>query len=241
MMTGEQKRYTAVILAAGSGQRMAADRNKVFLALAGQAIFQYSLTLFLSDPDCQQVLLVGKAEEIAAFAPFLSDRVQFVTGGAERQDSVRQALSQVSQAAVMIHDGARPFVKRSELEALKQHQNAILAAPVKETIKQVTDSGQIDQTVPRHNLWGAQTPQFFQTTLIRQVHQLARERAFLGTDDASLVEMFSELPVAVVMGSYENIKITTPEDLIFAQAILAQRKEQDEQLIDETVTSSANH
>ncbi|GHU36291.1 2-C-methyl-D-erythritol 4-phosphate cytidylyltransferase [Bacilli bacterium] len=225
-MTGRvQKAYSAILLAAGSGSRMAADRNKIFLRLNDQAIFQYSLDLFLSDADCKQVILVGKDEEKVYFTDFLSDKVCFVVGGAERQDSVRHALTRVSETAVMIHDGARPFVTLSELNALKAHDNAILAVPVKDTIKQVNQAGQISQTVPRDKLWGAQTPQFFETSLIQKVHQIAQSKAFLGTDDASLVEVFSDVPVTIVPGSYDNIKITTPEDLIFGQAILTHRSE----------------
>ncbi|GAB2023783.1 2-C-methyl-D-erythritol 4-phosphate cytidylyltransferase [Pseudolactococcus yaeyamensis] len=219
------KAYSAVLLAAGSGSRMAADHNKIFLTLNDKAIFRYSLDLFLSDSDCKQVILVGKAEEKTYFTAFLSDKVCFVAGGAERQDSVRQALACVSEAAVMIHDGARPFVTLSELDALKAQDNAILAVPVKDTIKQVNHQAQISQTVPRQNLWGAQTPQFFETSLIQKVHQIAHSKAFLGTDDASLVEIFSDKPVTIVPGSYDNIKITTPEDLIFGQAILTHRSE----------------
>lgn len=222
MSVVSEKCYSAVILAAGSGSRMAAKRNKILLTLDGKAIFQYSLELFLSDSDCQQVILVGKVTEKAYFADFLSDRVQFVVGGAERQDSVRNALAVVSAPYVMIHDSARPFVTLAHLKALKQHENAILAVPVKDTIKQ-TEAEKIVKTVPRQNLWGAQTPQLFETTLIKQVHQLAYEQAFLGTDDASLVEKFSDTAVDIVSGSYDNIKITTPEDLIFGHAILANR------------------
>ena len=217
------KAYSAVLLAAGSGSRMAADRNKFFLTLADTATIQSVLDLFLLDFDCKQVILVGKTEVKAYFTDFLSDRLCFVVGGAERQDSVRHALAHVSEAAVMIHDGARPFVTLSELAALKAHNNAILAVPVKDTIKQVDADRNISQTVPRDNLWGAQTPQFFETSLIQEVHRIAHSKGFLGTDDASLVEVFSEVPVTIVPGSYENIKITTPEDLIFGQAILDNR------------------
>lgn len=225
MIDQGHKAYSAVLLAAGSGSRMAAACNKIFLTLADKAIFQYGLELFLSDSDCKQVILVGKAEEKSYFTDYLSDRVCFVVGGAERQDSVRHALKEVSEDAVMIHDGARPFVTLSELAALKAYNNAILAVPVKDTIKQVNHQEQISQTVPRENLWGAQTPQFFETSLIQKVHQDAHSKAFLGTDDASLVEVFSDKPITIVPGSYENIKITTPEDLIFGQAILIHRSE----------------
>lgn len=222
-MTVVDKSYSAIILAAGSGTRMAANRNKIFLKLADQAIFTYSLNLFLSDFDCKEVILVGKSEEKQYFSSFLSDKVSFVVGGDERQDSVRHALSHVTLAHVMIHDGARPFVTLADLTHLKGHTNAILAVPVKDTIKQVSDASQITETIPRQALWSAQTPQFFDTSLIKTVHQAAHDTGFLGTDDASLVEQFSTVPVTVVSGSYENIKITTPEDLIFGHAILANR------------------
>lgn len=227
MRQERKKNYSAIILAAGSGRRMAADQNKIFLKLGEKAIFEYSLELFLSDPDCQSILLVGKPEEQAYFSSFLSDTVRFVSGGAERQDSVRHALAEVTSDYVMIHDGARPFVTLPLLSLLKAHDNAILAVPVKDTIKQVASDHQINQTVPRDALWAAQTPQFFETTLIKKMHDTAKLEQFLGTDDASLVETYATDAVAIVSGSYENIKITTPEDLIFGEAILTHRIKQE--------------
>ncbi|GFH40617.1 2-C-methyl-D-erythritol 4-phosphate cytidylyltransferase [Lactococcus insecticola] len=223
-MTGSpnEKSYSAVILAAGSGTRMGAAHNKIFLTLNSQAVYTYSLDLFLADADCAQIILVGKVAEKEQFLAVLSDKVQFVVGGAERQDSVRNALAHVSTSQVMIHDGARPFVTLKELSALKTHQNAILAVPVKDTIKQ-SDDGKITHTVPRQNLWSAQTPQYFETAVIRTAHEAAFSARFLGTDDASLLETFSDIPVDIVMGSYDNIKLTTPEDLTVGQAILAKR------------------
>lgn len=226
-MQESRKNYSAIILAAGSGSRMAANQNKIFLKLGNKAIFEYSLDLFLSDSNCQAILLVGKPEERIYFSSFLSERVKFVSGGAERQDSVRHALALVTSDYVMIHDGARPFVTLSQLNLLKEQENAILAVPVKDTIKQVAQNHQIHQTVPRQALWAAQTPQFFETTLIKSMHDTAKLENFLGTDDASLVEQFAVDAVAIVNGSYENIKITTPEDLIFGEAILTHRMKED--------------
>lgn len=221
------KKYSAIILAAGSGSRMAAQKNKIFLNLGHKAIFEYSLDLFLSDPDCLEILLVGKLEEQANFSKFLSHTVRFILGGAERQDSVRHALAEVTSDYVMIHDGARPFVTLLHLTLLKAKENAILAVPVKDTIKQVTPLHEINETVPRDDLWAAQTPQFFKTDLIRKMHHTAALENFLGTDDASLVEKYAQDAVTIVTGSYENIKITTPEDLIFGEAILANRMKYD--------------
>jgi 2-C-methyl-D-erythritol 4-phosphate cytidylyltransferase len=212
-------RYDAIILAAGSGKRMKAGQNKVLLEVAGKPVLQYSVDLFQADPDCQQVILVGKEEErdLLAFP-----NTRFVVGGAERQDSVRNALEAVETPYVMIHDGARPFVTQQQLNDLKQIDNGILAVPVKDTIKAVTDHS-IDTTVPRENLWAAQTPQVFNTDLIRRVHQEAVSSDFLGTDDASLVETFEpSISLNIVPGSYYNIKLTTPEDLLFGEAIAGQ-------------------
>lgn len=210
--------YDVILLVAGSGSRMLADRNKILLELEGQPIFSYSLKVFQADLDCQRIILVGRPEDRPAFEPYLSSRVVFVTGGAERQDSVRLGLAQVEAEWVMVHDGARPFICLDQLQELKAHPNSILAVPVKDTIKEVA-AGMIQQTVPRERLMAAQTPQFFERSLLVDVHEQALQAGYLGTDDASLVESFSSVQVALIQGSYWNVKMTTPEDLILGQAI----------------------
>ncbi|MBF0805683.1 MULTISPECIES: 2-C-methyl-D-erythritol 4-phosphate cytidylyltransferase [unclassified Streptococcus] len=210
--------YDVILLVAGSGSRMMADRNKILLELEGQPIFSYSLKVFQADLDCQRIILVGRPEDRPAFEPYLSSRVVFVTGGAERQDSVRLGLEQVEAEWVMVHDGARPFICLDQLQELKAQPNSILAVPVKDTIKEVA-AGMIQQTVPRERLMAAQTPQFFERALLVDVHEQALQAGYLGTDDASLVEAFSSVQVALLQGSYWNVKMTTPEDLILGQAI----------------------
>lgn len=210
--------YDVILLVAGSGSRMLADRNKILLELEGQPIFSYSLKVFQADLDCQRIILVGRPEDRPAFEPYLSSRVVFVTGGAERQDSVRLGLAQVEAEWVMVHDGARPFICLDQLQKLKAQPNSILAVPVKDTIKEVA-AGMIQQTVPREGLMAAQTPQFFERSLLVDVHEQALQAGYLGTDDASLVEAFSSVQVALIQGSYWNVKMTTPEDLILGQAI----------------------
>lgn len=210
--------YDVILLVAGSGSRMMADRNKILLELEGQPIFSYSLKVFQADLDCQRIILVGRPEDRPAFEPYLSSRVVFVTGGAERQDSVRLGLAQVEAEWVMVHDGARPFICLDQLQELKAQPNSILAVPVKDTIKEVA-AGMIQQTVPRERLMAAQTPQFFERSLLVDVHEQALQASYLGTDDASLVEAFSSVQVALIQGSYWNVKMTTPEDLILGQAI----------------------
>lgn len=217
-------KYDLILLVAGLGQRMQAGMNKVWLELEGKPVFQYSLDLFLEDRDCQRLILVGRSEEETAYAPYLSDRVCFVVGGQERQDSARLGLELVTSPYVMVHDGARPLLTADELAAIKQIPNSILAVPAKDTIKQVR-KGQIERTIPRDLIYQAQTPQFFERDLLKKVYQQAEAEGYTGTDDASLVEAFSDHRVAIVPGSYSNIKLTTPEDLLFAESILKNRKE----------------
>ncbi|MBS7578212.1 MULTISPECIES: 2-C-methyl-D-erythritol 4-phosphate cytidylyltransferase [unclassified Enterococcus] len=218
--------YTAIVLAAGSGTRMGIKQNKVFLELKHQPIISYSIDLFLSDNDCKQIIVVGKADERENF-PTLPREVEFIEGGLERQDSVRLGLAQTNCKYVMIHDGARPFITSENLEALKanvfENNATMLAVPVKDTIKQVR-KGKIIRTVPRADLYQAQTPQVFLTEWIKKAHKKAEECQFLGTDDGSLIEAFLDAEVTITMGSYENIKITTPEDLVIAKAIMRRRR-----------------
>lgn len=211
-------KYDVILLVAGSGRRMGAACNKVFLELEGQAIFTYSLEVFQADPDCGRIVLVGRPEEQVAFADYLSQQVVFVAGGAERQDSVRLGLAQVEADWVMVHDGARPFISLEQLQGLKAQPNSILAVPVTDTIKEV-GSEFIQRTVPRESLMAAQTPQFFERRLLAEVHEQALQAGYLGTDDASLVEAFSEVQVGLVPGSSWNLKLTRPEDLVLGQAI----------------------
>lgn len=217
--------YTAIVLAAGSGTRMGMKHNKIFLELDHRAIISYSIDLFSADKDCKQIIVVGKLSERPNFSE-LPSQVEFVEGGLERQDSVRAGLERTHCKYVMIHDGARPFITSENLAALKANvfeSNAtMLAVPVKDTIKQVRN-GKIIRTVPRADLYQAQTPQVFLTEWIQKAHQKAEACQFLGTDDGSLIEAFLDAEVTITLGSYENIKITTPEDLIIAQAIMRRR------------------
>ncbi|WEV60612.1 2-C-methyl-D-erythritol 4-phosphate cytidylyltransferase [Streptococcaceae bacterium ESL0729] len=219
-------KYDAIILAAGSGRRMEAKENKVFLKLKGKPIFEYSLDLFKADENCHRIFLVGKKAEREIFESYVGDEVYFVEGGKERQDSVRNALELVSSPYVMIHDGARPFVSKNKLLLLMNHPNSILAVAVKDTIKLMSDDGRhIEKTPVRARLYAAQTPQFFETEEIRRAHMKAHDLGFLGTDDASLLEEFSTSKVELVEGSYSNIKITTPDDLFMAELILRREDE----------------
>lgn len=228
-------KYEAIVLAAGQGKRMQSTHNKILLHLRGKPVIVYAIEAFIKDPACQHVVLVAQADEIqtmqkiqARYFKKYREQITVVAGGAERQDSVYEGLQAVRNLTgyVMIHDGARPFVTHTQLKSLSKkvqiNQAAILGVPVKDTIKKVTD-GQVLETIPRDCLWQIQTPQAFVAEELVKVHQLAKKEGFLGTDDASLMEKYSERDVSMVLGSYENIKLTTPDDMLIGEAIIQRR------------------
>ncbi len=209
--------YSAIILCAGNGSRTGLSYNKILHKIKGRTVYEHTLDIFLNDQQCKQIIVVTKETEITTIKTIVSDsRIIYVMGGKERQDSVYQGLQVVSSPHVMIHDGARPYVNEKEikelLKCLQSHEACLLMVPVKDTIKKVQD-GKVVKTLKRATLMQAQTPQAFHTELIKQVYQKAKDVNYSATDDASLVEVFSDIDVHVVIGSYQNKKITTIEDL----------------------------
>jgi 2-C-methyl-D-erythritol 4-phosphate cytidylyltransferase len=206
-------------------------RDKLWIPLAGRLTIARTIDVFEAFPQVDDIILVLNAERIDE-AAVLCEReawrkiAAIVAGGPRRQDSVRLGLDKLAKIApetqwVMIHDGARPFVTAAILEeglrVAREHQAAIAAVPVKDTIKQVQE-GQVSATLDRTQLWAVQTPQIFAFPLIQQAHHSAAAEVEV-TDDAALLEHLG-LPVHIFPGSYTNIKITTQEDLLFAQALL---------------------
>lgn len=222
----------AVIVAAGSGKRMGGQRNKLWLPLAGEPILAHTVRLFASHPEVEEIVLVVSRqdhEEVLAWLREEGIRLTVVLGGAERQDSVRNGLEALSPdvSYVLVHDAARPFITPQQISQLisrvRHDQATIVAVPVKDTIKVVGANGQIVSTPARESLWAVQTPQAFRMSLLQEAHQRAKEAGKLGTDDATLVEWLGH-PVTVMQGSYENIKITTPDDLLLGEEIMRKRK-----------------
>ncbi|MEW5323225.1 2-C-methyl-D-erythritol 4-phosphate cytidylyltransferase [Geobacillus thermoleovorans] len=221
--------YEAIVLAAGRGKRMNAGMNKQFLELGGEPLIVRTLNVFERDERCARIVLVVNPAERSRFE-LLLDRFRirkvaaFADGGEERQHSVYNGLQALAgEEIVLIHDGARPFVRVRHLHELVnaavQYGAAIPAVRVKDTIKKV-DGLFVEQTIDRSSLWAVQTPQAFRLSLIMEAHEAAKQAGYLGTDDASLVERIGK-PVKIIEGDYHNIKLTTPEDLLFAEAILA--------------------
>ncbi len=226
-------RAFAVIPAAGMGKRMGASINKQYLLLNGKPIVAHTLQFFQDSPAISGIILVIPEDEI----PYCREKVverfslskvmDIVPGGAERQHSVMNGLSALKRYAgdedlVVVHDGVRPFLDEKMLQEsiaiASEGIGALTAVQAKDTIK-VVEGGFVIETPDRSALWHAQTPQSFRYGLILRMHEMAELEDFLGTDDCSLLERYGE-QVRVIKGSYRNIKITTPEDLLLAEAFI---------------------
>ncbi|GAX89347.1 2-C-methyl-D-erythritol 4-phosphate cytidylyltransferase [Effusibacillus lacus] len=222
-------KVSAIVVAAGNGTRMRTDKKKPYMDIAGEPLLVRTLRAIESSPLVREIVLVVGEEDLNE-AKLLVDQygirrvTRYAAGGIERQDSVRNGLEALDSAPdlVVVHDGARPFVTAEEMERVIQAAAdcgaAIIGTPVKDTIKRVSN-GLVQETIPRNDLYSVQTPQAFRTQLLREAHEKAARNGFRGTDDASLVEWTGH-PVKIVEGSYRNIKITTPEDLVVAEAFL---------------------
>lgn len=222
--------YVVVIPAAGQGKRMKAGKNKQFIQLAGLPVIIHTLQVFEQDDACLDIVLVVNEDEQVEMRALVEEyRVtkvkHIVVGGSERQHSVCNGLQVVTHDLVLIHDGARPFIERELIHSLvkEAYDNgaAIVAVPVKDTIKKVIGN-LVEETADRSSLWAVQTPQAFRLSTIKRAHERAQKEGYFGTDDASLVE-WDGGRVTIVEGNFENIKLTTPEDLLFAEAIMSSR------------------
>lgn len=226
--------YQVIIPAAGQGKRMGAGKNKLLLTLEGVPVLIHTLKVFEADAECSGIILPIHPDDEAEFKLLLKDYgihkvSSLIIGGKERQDSVYNGLKALGSfnGVVLVHDAARPFIKAETIHALveaaSKEGGAIVAVPVKDTIKKAMNS-QVIETVERSSLWAVQTPQAFRVSLLLEAHNKAASEQFTGTDESSLVERLPH-PVAIIEGDYDNIKLTTPEDIYFAEAILRKRKE----------------
>ncbi len=224
-----------VIVAAGKGTRLQSELPKPFLSVAGRPILVHTLRRFTSIEMVRRIVVVVAAEREALCRELLHTHgpwpqpIAVVHGGAERQDSVWNGLAALETHCeiVAIHDAARPFISveaiQRSIEAAAETGSAVVATPVRDTIKRADAQHTICETVSRHDLWLAQTPQTFQVGVIRAAHQWAQQRGIVGTDDATLVEQMGR-PVRIVPGDALNFKITTPDDLAIARAVLQASK-----------------
>lgn len=226
-------KYEVVLPAAGSGTRMGAGMNKLFLTLQGTTILVHTLRVFEADEKCTGIWLAVKDSERVQIQQLIHEagitKVKGLpTGGAERQHSVRSCLVQMEPTdLVMVHDAARPFILQETIDRLAEvaleKGAAIAGVRVKDTMK-IVRNGIIQETVDRELLWSIQTPQAFRYDLLKEASDVADKIGFLGTDEAMLVENIGHY-VHIVESSYENVKMTTKEDLVFGKAILNSRQQ----------------
>ena len=230
-------RTAAIVLAAGRGSRMKSKIQKQYLLLKGKPVLYYSLKAF-EESFIDEIILVTGEEEIEYCRKEIVEKYGFtkvghiVTGGKERYHSVFCGLQALTDCDyVFIHDGARPFVTEQILErayeTVQKEHACVVGMPVKDTIKLADENGFAKETPRRDLLWMIQTPQVFSYALVKSAYAsfLEREQELLAqgikmTDDAMVVETFTDTGIRLVEGSYENIKITTPEDLRIAEALL---------------------
>jgi 2-C-methyl-D-erythritol 4-phosphate cytidylyltransferase len=223
--------YDVVIPAAGQGKRMQAGKNKQFILLRDIPVIVHTLKVFQRDEKCKSITLVVNENEIDEFEHLIHSYSlrkvsELVIGGCERQHSVFNGVKVIRNSElILVHDGARPFISIPFIHTLVQEASkegvAVLAVPVKDTIKKVVNH-EVAETIDRSLLWAVQTPQAFSPKVLLDVHERAEHDGFIGTDDASLAEHYG-YKVAVVEGDYQNIKLTTRDDLLYAEAILAKQ------------------
>jgi 2-C-methyl-D-erythritol 4-phosphate cytidylyltransferase len=222
----------AIVPAAGSGNRMGRDVSKQYLSLGGRPLLVHTLKVFEECSLVDGLLVVVPPQDIefvrnSVLAPWNLKKVAgVIPGGKERQDSVRAGIGALDRETglVVIHDAVRPFITVGLIEncirAAVEEGAATVGVPVKDTVKEVAPDGRVMRTCDRTLLWLTQTPQAFRRDIIENAHIAAARDGFRGTDDTSLVERLG-IAVRMIRGDYGNIKITTPEDLVIAEALLS--------------------
>ncbi len=227
-------KVTAVIAAGGEGKRMGGQKQ--FVEISGVPMLELTLGAFNDCDAIEDIILVVPRPDMAR-AKMLVDQhgfkkvIEIVASGPHRQQSVMHGLAAVKDDSdrVLIHDGARPLVTNELIKMvvseLKDNDAVIPAVPVVDTVKRVDEAGKVFETLDREKLWAAQTPQGFKSHLIKEAHERAQKLGYQATDDARLVERLGH-KVKVIMGSYENIKITNPVDVEIAESILKRRSNQ---------------
>ena len=218
----------AVIPSAGTGSRLKIKQDKPLVLLNGKPLFIYALLAMEKVPRVDSVILVANKKHLKVFEQFikkfkLKKVKRIVAGGATRCASVKKALAvlDADTEVIMIHDGARPFIKPAliahAVSLMNRESAVVVGVPVKPTIKKVNSNLYVEETLPRETLWEIQTPQIFRKEILLKAHELMPEKN--PTDDAVLVEKMG-VKVKMVMGDYRNIKITTREDLAIARMFL---------------------
>ncbi len=222
---------TAIILGAGAGTRMKADKSKLLLEINGKTVLERTVETFSKMKEINEIIIVCRESDLDSFENVLSAyNVSYCFGGDTRQQSVMNAVETIDDCDyLIIHDGARPLITEKEIKdtlaSAVQNGAAAVGVMVKDTIKVIDSNNQIVSTPDRSTLVSIRTPQIFEFNLYTDAVKKAKADGKDFTDDCQLVEYFGK-PVFTVIGDYGNIKITTPEDLPMAEGVLKMRGEQ---------------
>lgn len=217
-------RVSAIIVAAGKGTRMGAGKNKVFLEILGKPVLEHTVSVFDSCPIIDEIVVVtNEIDEAKKILSKYQKVTEITCGGAVRGESVQNGLSVATGDIAVIHDGARALILPEDIEnvinAAVEHGCAALGVKCKDTLKMADENGFIKETVDREFLYNIQTPQVFKLSEIKEMYENCDE---VFTDDCALAQKFGK-KVKIVDGSYDNLKLTTPEDMIMAEEILKKR------------------
>lgn len=225
-----QAKVSAIIPAAGSGIRIGGDTKKQYIHLHNKPILVRTIERLSSSRFISEILLVVPESDVEyceneiVSLYSLNKIKRVITGGKERQDSVHNGIEHISPDTdiIMVHDAVRPFISekliKKSIETAAECGSVVVAVPEKDTVKEATTEGLIIKTLQRQRLWRIQTPQVFRRDILVRAYDNAVKTGFLGTDESSLVEQIGE-PVTIINGSYLNIKITAPEDILLAESI----------------------
>ena len=221
---------SVIIAAAGMSNRMGNKINKQFIVIDNKPILAHTIEKFEACKYVDEIIVVSKEQEVEYCRKEIVRKYGYrkvtniIKGGKERQDSIYNGIMALNERTdiVLTHDGARPFVRMESIvngiKGALDYGSCVIGVPLKDTIKVIEEDNQVHHTPNRALLWAAQTPQCFQIDLLKEGYEYAISEGILGTDDSSLVEK-KGYPVKMIMGNYDNIKITTPEDLVVAQSI----------------------
>ena len=228
----------AIIPAGGSGKRMQEKLSKQYLLLDGMPVLVHTLKKFQESLQIDEIFLIVPGDDVVFAREHIVEKYgiskvsRILAGGTERQDSVRNGINALGRDhdIVVIHDAVRPFISEelllsTILEASKE-KAVTVGVPVKDTVKSIDGRGWITETLNRDNLWLTQTPQAFKRDVIIRAHEEAYKDNYYGTDDASLVER-TGITVKMIRGSYDNIKITTKDDIMLAEVLIKKFKSDD--------------
>ncbi|MGL6199867.1 MAG: 2-C-methyl-D-erythritol 4-phosphate cytidylyltransferase [Lachnospiraceae bacterium] len=232
---------TAIVVAAGQGKRMGTDVPKQYLELQGKPVICHTLQVFQDSELIDDIVIVADRKEISRIQDEIVETYGFrkviaiAAGGAERYESVMEGLNILKDEPaegkhyVFIHDGVRMLVDQAIIkrayEAVQEHRACVVGMPVKDTIKRADGQQFVYSTLDRSRLWQIQTPQVFEVPLIKEAYRLLMKQPEINvTDDSMVVEAMLKIPVKLVEGTYENIKITTPEDLHLAEMLINRRE-----------------